>query len=143
MSTERRGAPKQPIAGGTASCRGVRAESIPRIGLRLLPTEELVDGPDPERCVEIGFAPSRPDGDTFAFPAPLRISPVDLVRLQIEAELTLGAIRAEVMKAEIAWEKALGEWYEEGRVAVESGEPDAALLARVLEGLRKKDLGPG
>ncbi|MFC8699620.1 MULTISPECIES: hypothetical protein [Streptomyces] len=54
----------------------------------------------------------------------------------------MSEIRAEVMQAEITWQKALGHWYEEGRAAVESREPDVALLARVLEGLRKKDLAP-
>lgn len=107
-----------------------------------MPTEELIDDPHPERCIEVSFAPFRPDADAVAFPTPLHISPADLVRLRIEAELTLGEIRAEAMKAEIAWEKALGKWYEERRAAVESREPDVALLARVLEGLRKKDLVP-
>ncbi|MGW6235402.1 hypothetical protein ACWGBX_13255 [Streptomyces sp. NPDC055037] len=64
------------------------------------------------------------------------------MRLRMEAELVLGEIRVEVMRAEIAWEKALGGWYEEGRAAVESRQPDAALLVRVLECLRKKDLVP-
>ncbi|MGW0775730.1 hypothetical protein ACWD01_19245 [Streptomyces sp. NPDC002835] len=72
----------------------------------------------------------------------MRISPADLIRLRIEAELALDEVRAEVMKAEIAWERALGEWYEEGRAAIESREPDVTLVARILECLRKEDLVP-
>jgi hypothetical protein len=37
----------------------------------------------------------------------MRISPADLIRLRIEAELALDEVRAEVMKAEIAWERRL------------------------------------
>ncbi|MFE4540290.1 hypothetical protein ACFRKB_35365 [Streptomyces scopuliridis] len=116
----------------------------PRIALRLLPEGELTRNTHPEACVEVSFGPLRPsdEPDMVMVPAPLRITPADLVRLRVEAELVLGEIRVEVMRAEIAWEKALGGWYEEGRAAVESRQPDTALLVRVLEGLHKKDLVP-
>ncbi|MFE7460595.1 hypothetical protein ACPEIF_11665 [Streptomyces sp. NPDC012600] len=54
----------------------------------------------------------------------------------------MGEIRAEVVRAELAQQAALGRWYEEGRAAVESREPDVALLARVLDGLRKQTPAP-
>ncbi|QWQ42627.1 hypothetical protein KME66_17660 [Streptomyces sp. YPW6] len=118
--------------------------NVRRIALRLLPAAELADAPHPDACVEIDFGPLRPPGDPdlIVLPEPLRITPADLARLRVEAELAMSEIRAEVMQAEITWQKALGHWYEEGRAAVESREPDVALLARVLEGLRNKDLAP-
>lgn len=114
----------------------------PRFGLQLLPEEELIGYPHPERCVELSFGPHQADDDVIVFSLPVRITPADLVRLRMEAELTLGEIRVEVMRAEIAWKQALGEWFEEGRAAVEAKEPDVALLARVLEGLQNEDLVP-
>ncbi|WP_351222488.1 hypothetical protein [Streptomyces sp. NPDC002133] len=106
--------------------------------------DELSDDPCPEACVEVSFGPVRPpdDPDIVMLAEPLRITPADLARLRIEAELAMGEIRAEVMEAEIAWKRALGDWYGQGRAAVELREPDVALLVRVLEGLRKKDLVP-
>ncbi|MET8473972.1 hypothetical protein ABZY90_18480 [Streptomyces sp. NPDC006422] len=122
----------------------MRSVNVRRIALRLLPAEELANDPRPDACVEIDFGPLRPadDPDLLLLPEPLRITPADLACLRMEAELAMSEIRSEVMQAEIAWRKALGHWYEEGRIAVESQEPDVALLARVLEGLRKKDLTP-
>lgn len=109
------------------------------MGLRLIAAEELDGKSIPEACVEVFFGPVRPadDPDAIYFPAPFRITPTELVRLWVEAECALGEVRAEVMRAEIAWKKALGQWYMEGRHAVESQEPGSALLAGVLEALRK------
>ncbi|MEV5681528.1 hypothetical protein [Streptomyces sp. NPDC052179] len=114
----------------------------PYIGLRLLPLAELLDDPRPEACVEIRFGPVPPSRDPTAipFPNPIRISPADLVRLHAESALALSRVRCEVTRAEIAWEKALGDWYAEGRRAADAREPDTALLARVLESLRRKDV---
>ena len=123
----------------------MRAATITsRIGVRLLRGDELTAAPCPEACIEVTFDPVRParDADMVLAPAPLRITPTDLVRLRVEAELVLGEVRAEVMGAEIEWRRRLGLWYEEGRQAVDAQEPDAALLVRVLEALRKKDLAP-
>lgn len=116
----------------------------PRIALRLLPEEELAADVRREACVEVSFGHVRPAGDPdlLTIPSPLRITPADLVRLRLEAELVLGEMRTEVMRAEIAWREQLGRWYEEGRQAVETREPDIGLLARVLEGLRNKRLAP-
>jgi hypothetical protein len=115
-----------------------------RIGLRLMSAEELAGDPKPDTCIEVSFGPVRPvnEPDLILLPTPYRITPADLVHLSIEAEVTLGDIRAEVMRAEIAWKRALGEWYAEGRRAAESRGPDVALLARVLEGLRNYTLAP-
>ncbi|GAB2329199.1 hypothetical protein [Streptomyces aidingensis] len=99
--------------------------------LRLLPEEEL-DG-DPAQCVEL--AVPRRGGDTITVTS-LRLTPSDLVRLRTEADLALGEIRAEVLRAEATWRQLLGRWFEEGRAAVDSLTPDVALLTRVLEGLR-------
>ncbi|MFC0844386.1 hypothetical protein ACFH04_11825 [Streptomyces noboritoensis] len=114
----------------------------PSFALRLLPEEELIGDPRPEACVEVSFGPLRPERDMVLFPQPVRMTPADLVRLRMEAELVLGEIRAEVLRAEIAWERALGEWYEEGRAAIEARKPDEALLVRVLEGLRRDQFIP-
>jgi hypothetical protein len=110
------------------------------MGLRLMSEEELNGKSQPGACVEVSFGPLRPpdDPDLILTPAPFRITPTELVHLWIEAACALGEIRAEVMRAEIAWKGALGQWYEEGRRAVEAQEPDTALLARVLEGLRNR-----
>lgn len=118
--------------------------ATPRIGLRLLSADDLAGDPRPEACIEVSFGPVRPRGepDVVVLPEPLRMTPADLVRLRFEAELAMGAIRAEVMKAELAWERALGAWYAEGRTAVKAQEPDVALLVRVLKGLRKQDVVP-
>ncbi|MEV6551710.1 hypothetical protein AB0M57_23770 [Streptomyces sp. NPDC051597] len=110
--------------------------------LRLLPQDELAGDPCPEACIELTFGPLRPEPDLVVFPEPVRMTPSDLVRLRMETELVLGEMRAEVMRAEIAWERALGEWYEEGRAAIEARRPDTTLLARVLECLRRDQLIP-
>ncbi|WP_328756814.1 ATP-grasp ribosomal peptide maturase [Streptomyces sp. NBC_00271] len=104
--------------------------------------EELVNDPSREACVELTLDPlgSMSDLDAAIFAEPLRMTPADLVRLQLESSLTLDAIRAEAIRVEIAWQRDLRRWYEEGRVAVESGEPEVALLVRVLEGLRRQVL---
>ncbi|MFJ9886029.1 hypothetical protein ACIQRW_09215 [Streptomyces sp. NPDC091287] len=104
--------------------------------------EELADDPRPEECVEVAFGPMRPskNPDLFVIPEPLRITPADLARLRVETELAMGEIRAEVLHAELAWRMALGRWYVKGKAAVDSREPDVALLARILDGLRKQDV---
>ncbi|MFE3220226.1 hypothetical protein [Streptomyces antimycoticus] len=109
------------------------------VGLRLIAADELDGNSRPDACVEVFFGPMRPadDPDAIHIPPPFRITPTELVHLWAEAECALGEVRAEVMRAEIAWKKALGEWYMEGRHAVESREPGSALLAGVLEALRK------
>jgi hypothetical protein len=73
-------------------------------------------------------------------PEPLRITPADLVRLHLESGLLLGEVRAEMLRAEAAWQRQLGRWYEEARQAVEARTPDETLLRRVLDGLRRPDL---
>ncbi|MGW6865345.1 hypothetical protein ACWGHM_29265 [Streptomyces sp. NPDC054904] len=103
--------------------------------LRLLSAAELAGDPHPHACVEVVFTSIRREEDAAASPTALRITPADVIRLRMETELTLDEMRTEVMRAEIAWEKTLGSWYEEGRRAVEARAPDVALLARVLEGL--------
>ncbi|WP_327255435.1 hypothetical protein [Streptomyces sp. NBC_01244] len=65
----------------------------------------------------------------------LRIAPADLVRLRIEADLVLGLIRAEAMRAEIAWAKGLGR-------PSPTREPNVSLLARRFEALRRDALVP-
>ncbi|MCX4489454.1 hypothetical protein OG890_36800 [Streptomyces anulatus] len=118
----------------------MRPASAHRIALRLLSLEELSDDPRPEACVEVAFGPMRPSmtPELFVIPEPLRITPADLARLRVETELAMGEIRAEVVQAELAWQMALGRWYAEGKAAVESREPDVAVLARILDGLRKQ-----
>ena len=114
----------------------------PRVSLRLMHAEELMDDPSPEACVELTLLPLRstsgPDAEIFA--EPLRITPADLLRLHLESDLALGEIRAEVRQAEIEYRRRLGRWYEEGRDAAESREPEVSLLVRVLEGLRRQVL---
>jgi hypothetical protein len=101
--------------------------------LRLLPEDELAGVADPERCVELAV-PRRTEG-TFAVRT-LRLTPAGLVRLRTETDLALPDIRTKVMRAETAWHQRLGTWHADGRAAVEAGEPDTALLSRVLERLR-------
>jgi hypothetical protein len=114
---------------------------IPRISVRLMPAEELTNSFYPDACVEVAFGPMRPanDPNTVVYPEPLRITPADLVRLHAEADLALGQLRPEVLRAQIAWKQQLGRWYQEGRQAVEAGLPDVALLQRVLDALKKPD----
>lgn len=114
------------------------------MSLRLMQAEELVNDPSSEACVELTLDPlgSMSDLDAAIFAEPLRMTPADLVRLHLESSLTLDAIRAEAIRAEIAWQRGLRRWYEDGRVAVESREPEVALLVRVLEGLRRQVLAP-
>lgn len=118
------------------------SRTTPSIALRLLPVEELLGDPLPGACIEMSFGPVHTAGspDRALVLQPLRITPADLVRLRVEAELALGDIRAEVMKSEIAWRRALGAWHEEGRATAEGHGPSAALLVRVLEGLRKRQI---
>ncbi|MFK4099635.1 hypothetical protein ACI2L1_06070 [Streptomyces sp. NPDC019531] len=101
-----------------------------------------MDDPSPEACVELTLVPFRstsdPDAEISA--EPLRITPADLLRLHLESDLALGEIRAEVRQAEIEYRRRLGRWYEEGRAAAESREPEVSLLVRVLEGLRRQVL---
>jgi hypothetical protein len=101
--------------------------------LRLLPEDELAGVADPERCVELAV-PRRTEG-RFAVRT-LRLTPADLARLRTETDLALADIRTEVVRAEAAWHQRLGKWHADGRAAVEAGEPDTALLSRVLERLR-------
>lgn len=110
--------------------------------LRLMSPEELADDPRPDLCVELAPAPHRPEDGRIDVPRPLRISPADVIRLRMETELVLGEIRVQVLRAELGWRQHLGRWYEEGRAAVESRTPEAELLARVLEGLRRDELAP-
>ncbi|WP_150135581.1 hypothetical protein [Streptomyces hyaluromycini] len=107
-------------------------------------SDELVDDPSPDACVEVTLSPLRPAGDpdSAVFAEPLRITPADLLRLHMESDLALGEIRAEAHRADIAWQRRLGRWYEEGRAAVEAGEPEVTLLRRVLDGLRRQVLTP-
>ena len=114
---------------------------IAGISLRLLCREELVGDPCPEACVEVAFEAMGPFSapETVMFPEPVRITPAALARLRIESERTLGDIRAEVVRAEIAWKRRLGCFHREGRRAVEARVPDTALLERVLDGLRNLD----
>lgn len=104
--------------------------------LRLLGETELAG--DPARCVEFALENVRVEDGHLV----LRITPADLVHLRIETDIVLREIRAAAIRAENAWRRALGEWHEEGRAAVEAREPDVALLARVLEGLRRAALVP-
>lgn len=111
--------------------------------LRLVPADELVDDPSPEACVELiilGPMCSTSDDETATFVEPLRVTPADLLRLRMEAALVLGEIRAEATRADIEYQRRLDRWFEDGRVAVGSGEPEIALLALVLEGLRRQPL---
>ncbi|MET8946625.1 hypothetical protein ABZX30_24430 [Streptomyces sp. NPDC004542] len=108
-----------------------------------MPADELLDDPSPEACVEInilGPMCSTGGSETAAFAEPLRITPADLVRLHMEAALVLGDIRTEATRSEIEYQRRLDHWFEDGRVAVESREPEIALLTRVLEGLRRQVL---
>jgi hypothetical protein len=106
--------------------------------------DELVDDPSPEACVELVLSPLPGpgdwDGETCA--EPLRMTPADLLRLHMESDLVLGEIRAEATRAQIALQRHVGRWYEDGRIAVESRDPDVTLLQRVLEGLRRQVLVP-
>ncbi|MFJ6783635.1 hypothetical protein [Streptomyces yangpuensis] len=104
--------------------------------LRLLDETELAG--DPARCVEFSLARVRVEDGRLT----LRVTPAEVVYLRFEAEELLVEIRGEVERAERAWRRALGEWHEEGRAAVEAREPDVALLARVLAGLRREALVP-
>ncbi len=101
--------------------------------LRLLPADELAGIADPERCVELAVPRGTEDRITVRT---LRLKPADLVRLCTKTDLALADIRNEVMRAEAAWRQRLGKWHAEGRAAVEANEPDAAMLSRVLQGLR-------
>ncbi|MEV7432279.1 hypothetical protein [Streptomyces griseoviridis] len=105
---------------------------------------ELVADPNPDACVDITLGPLQSAGacDPPKFAEPLRITPADLLRLRMESDLALGEMRAEVVRADYAWQRHLGRWYAEGREAVEAGEPEAVLLTRVLEGLRRQVLVP-
>ncbi|WP_327255469.1 hypothetical protein [Streptomyces sp. NBC_01244] len=102
--------------------------------LRLLDGTELAS--DPARCVEFALDQVRVEDGHLV----LRITPADLVHLRIETDSVLREIRSEALRAEHAWRRALGEWHEEGRAAVEARAPDVALLARVLEALRREAL---
>ncbi|MEU2773074.1 hypothetical protein ABZ646_09095 [Streptomyces sp. NPDC007162] len=106
--------------------------------------DELVNDPSPDACVEVTLGPLQlADAcDSSMFAEPLRITPADLLRLHMESDLALGEIRAEVVRADNAWQRHLGRWYAEGRAAVEAREPEVALLTRVLEGLRRQVLAP-
>lgn len=112
-----------------------------RISVRLISFEELTISPHPDACVEVAFGPMRPanDPDTIVYPKPLRMTPVDLVRLYAEADIALGELRVEVLRAETAWKQQIGHWYQEGRQAVETRFPEVALLQRVLDALKKLD----
>ncbi|MDF3291917.1 hypothetical protein [Streptomyces silvisoli] len=107
--------------------------------LRLLAEDESTGAANPAACVEISFDLVHRDDAVF-FPKPWRITPADLIRLVVEIDLTLGEIRAEVMRAEVTLKRALGDWYAEGGAAIASMPPNDALLARVLHGLSKDDL---
>ncbi|MDF3143529.1 MULTISPECIES: hypothetical protein [unclassified Streptomyces] len=85
---------------------------------------------------------STSDPDTATFAEPLRITPAELLRLHMESAHALGEIRAEATWAEIEYQRRLNRWHEDGRVAVDSMEPEVALLARVLEALRRQALAP-
>ncbi len=114
------------------------------MSLRLMDADELVDDPSPEACVELTLGPFRATSDpgTEIFAAPLRITPVDLLRLHMESDLALGEIRAEATRAETEYQRRLSRWHEEGRAAVEGREPEVTLLVRVLEGLRRQVVAP-
>jgi hypothetical protein len=109
----------------------------PRVFLRLMASEELVGDPRPDACVELVLVPV---SGAAAVPEPLRITPVDLLRLHFDSGLALGEIRARAERAERAWQQQLGHWYGDGRLAVETRAPEVSLLRRVLDGLR--NLGP-
>jgi hypothetical protein len=106
--------------------------------------DELVDDPSPEACVELALSPLHEPGgsDAVICAEPLRMTPADLLRLHMESELVLREIRAEATRAQIALQRHVGRWYEDGRIAVESRDPDVTLLQRVLEGLRRQVLVP-
>ncbi|MFD8724313.1 hypothetical protein ACFV2H_41740 [Streptomyces sp. NPDC059629] len=106
--------------------------------------DELADDPSPDACVEVTLGSLIPtdEFDSAVFAEPLRITPADLLRLHIESDLALGEIRAEAVRADIAWQRHLGRWYDEGRAAVEASEPEVTLLRRVLDGLRRQVLAP-
>ncbi|MFJ5643032.1 hypothetical protein [Streptomyces sp. NPDC093223] len=106
--------------------------------------DELADDPSPGACVEVTLGPFIPtdECDSAMFTGLLRILPADLLRLHMESDLLLGEIRAEAVRADIAWQRHLGRWYEEGRVAVADSEPEVTLLMRVLDGLRRQVLAP-
>lgn len=116
----------------------------PRISLRLMRADELADDPSPDACVEVTLGPLIPTDEcnSAMFAEPLRITPADLLRLHMESDLALGEIRAEAVRADVAWQRHLGRWYEEGRVAVADSEPEVTLLRRVLDGLRRQVLAP-
>ncbi|WP_234387929.1 MULTISPECIES: hypothetical protein [Streptomyces] len=105
---------------------------------------ELVNDPSPEACVELTLDPlgSMSDSHAAMLAESLRMTPVDLVRLHLESDLMLSAIRTEAVRAEITWQRSLRRWYEEGRVAAESREPEVTLLIRVIEGLRRQVRAP-
>lgn len=108
-----------------------------------MPADELVDDPSPEACVELiilGATCSRSAPETAAFAEPLRVTPADLLRLHMESARVLGEIRGEATRAEIECQRRLDRWFEDGRAAVVSREPEVALLARLLEGLRRQVL---
>ncbi|MFJ3975169.1 hypothetical protein [Streptomyces sp. NPDC090021] len=98
--------------------------------LRLLDETELAG--DPSRSVEMTLDGVRVEDDRLA----VRLTPVDLVHLALDAERVMAEIRAEAVRAEQAWRRALNQWHEEGRAAVEAREPGVALLTRVLAALR-------
>ncbi|MDX3760021.1 hypothetical protein [Streptomyces sp. AK02-04a] len=101
-----------------------------------------MDDPSPEAWVELTLLPLRPTSgpDAEFFAEPLRITPADLLRLHLESGIALGEIRAEARQAEIEYRRRLGRWYEDGRAAAASREPEVSLLVRVLEGLRRQVL---
>lgn len=114
------------------------------MSLRLVHADELVNDPSPEVCVELVLNLLHGVGgsDAVICADPMRMTPADLLRLRMESDRALEGIRAEVTRAEIAWQRHVGRWYEEGRIAVDSGDPDTSLLQRVLEGLRRQVLVP-
>ncbi|MFJ6934676.1 hypothetical protein ACIQV2_15885 [Streptomyces globosus] len=69
--------------------------------LRLLDETELAG--DPSRSVEMTFDGVRVEDDHLA----VRLTPVDLVHLTLDAERVMGEIRAEVVRAERRWRRAL------------------------------------
>ncbi|MFF7300810.1 hypothetical protein [Streptomyces sp. NPDC008265] len=78
--------------------------------LRLLPERVRARLPHPERCVEITHTrPLERDADrpVMIDVRTLRISPGDLVRLQVEADQVLGETRTEMVQAEAAWRALL------------------------------------
>ncbi|NEC90938.1 hypothetical protein [Streptomyces sp. SID12501] len=95
--------------------------------------EELADDPRPDLCLEISPTP-RQSGDDVT---QLRLTPLDLVRLQMEADQALAEIRAAATEAEAVWWRSVAAWHAEGRAAVAARDPDVDLLRRLLVALRR------